>query len=243
MLNGYSVPFLGTGETTGMKFRAIKAAAAVWLLALGAAVLPAQDAKPAVDKWEAEIRKFEEADQKMPPVEGANAFIGSSSIRMWKLGSSFPNHVCLNRGFGGSEMADSARYVDRIVLPAKPKVIVLYAGDNDIANKKTPTQVRDGYRVFRDKVQTVLPDSKIVLIGLKPSPSRWKLREAALEANRLLQAEVVAGKNQAFIDVWSAMLGEDGMPKPELFQKDNLHMTDAGYRIWNELIEPQLIGK
>ncbi len=242
MLNGYSVPFLGTGETTGMKDRAIKTALAVWLLAL-CAVLPAQDAKPTADKWEAEIRKFEEGDQKSPPGEGANAFIGSSSIRMWKLGSSFPNHSCLNRGFGGSEMADSARYVDRIVLPAKPKVIVLYAGDNDIANKKTPTQVRDDYRIFRDKVQGALPETQIVLIGLKPSPSRWKLREAALEANRLFQAEVMAGKNQAFVDVWPAMLGEDGMPKPELFLKDNLHMTDAGYKIWNELIEPHLIGK
>ncbi|MDB5344017.1 MAG: lipolytic protein family [Schlesneria sp.] len=242
MLNGYSVPFLGTGETTGMKNRAIKTALAVWVLGL-CAVLPAQDAKPAVDKWEAEIRKFEEADQKSPPAEGANAFIGSSSIRMWKLGSSFPNRSCLNRGFGGSEMADSARYVDRIVLSAKPKVIVLYAGDNDIANKNRPTQVRDGYRIFRDKVQATLPETVIVLIGLKPSPSRWKLREAALEANQLLRAEVMAGTNQTFVDVWPAMLGEDGMPNPELFQKDNLHMTDAGYRIWNELIEPHLVGK
>ena len=243
MLNGYSVPFLGTGETTGMKVRSIKTAVAVWLLVLGAAVLPAQDAKPVADKWEAEIRKFEEADQKTPPVEGANAFIGSSSIRMWKLGSSFPNYICLNRGFGGSEMADSARYVDRIVLPAKPKVIVLYAGDNDIANKKTPTQVRDGYRIFRDKVQAELPETRIILIGIKPSLSRWKLREAALEANRLLQAEVMAGKNQAFVDVWPAMLGDDGMPKPELYLKDNLHMTDAGYQIWNDLIEPHLVAK
>lgn len=172
-----------------------------------------------------------------------NAFIGSSSIRMWKLGSSFPNQICLNRGFGGSEMADAARYVDRIVLPAKPKVIVLYAGDNDIGNKKTPTQVRDGYRVFRDKVQGALPEAKIVLISLKPSPSRWKLREAALEANQLLQAEVTAGTNQTIVDVWPLMLGEDGLPKPELFLKDNLHMTDAGYKIWNELIEPHLVGK
>jgi lysophospholipase L1-like esterase len=242
MLNGYSVPFLGTGETTGMKNRAIKTAFVVWVLGL-CAVLPAQDTKPAVDKWEVEIRKFEDADRKTPPAEGANAFIGSSSIRMWKLGSSFPNQICLNRGFGGSEMADSARYVDRIVLPAKPKVIVLYAGDNDIANKKTPTQVRDGYRIFRDKVQAALPEAKIVLIGLKPSPSRWKLREAALEANRLLRAEAMAGTNQTFVDVWPAMLADDGMPKPELFLKDNLHMTDAGYRIWNELIEPHLIGK
>lgn len=202
-----------------------------------------QETKPAVDKWEAEIHKFEEADQKSPFPAGQNVFIGSSSIRMWKLKPCFPNHACLNRGFGGSEMADSARYVDRIVIPAKPKVIVLYAGDNDIANKKTPTQVRDGYRIFRDKVQAALPDTQIVLIGLKPSPSRWKLKDAAQEANRLLLAEVNAGKNQTFVDVWPAMLGSDGMPRAELFQKDNLHMTEDGYKIWNQLVEPHLVTK
>lgn len=225
-----------------MKCRVLKTAVAVWL-SVFCAVLPAQDAKPIADKWEAEVRKFEEADEKAAPTFGANAFIGSSSIRMWKLETSFPNHVSLNRGFGGSEMADAARYVDRIVIPAKPKVIVLYAGDNDIANKKGPTQVRDDYRVFRDKVQLALPETKIVVIGLKPSPSRWKLREAAMEANRLLQVEVMAGKNQTFVDVWPAMLGEDGMPKPELYLKDNLHMTDAGYQIWKDLIEPYLVAK
>lgn len=201
-----------------------------------------QDAKPAADKWEAEIRKFEEADQKSPFPAGQNVFIGSSSIRMWKLKPSFPDHACLNRGFGGSEMGDSARYVDRIVIPSKPKVIVLYAGDNDIANKKTPTQVRDGYRIFRDKVQAALPDTQIVLIGLKPSPSRWKLKDAAQEANKLLLAEVNAGKNQTFVDVWPAMLGSDGMPRAELFLKDNLHMNDMGYQIWNELLEPHLVA-
>jgi lysophospholipase L1-like esterase len=162
---------------------------------------------------------------------------------MWKLEAAFPNHDCLNRGFGGSEMADAARYVDRIVIPAKPSVIVLYAGDNDIANKKTPAQIRDAYVVFREKVLAALPKTKIVVIGLKPSPSRWKLREAALEANRLLQAEVMAGTNQTFIDVWPAMLGDDGLPRPELYLKDNLHMTDAGYQIWQDLIEPHLVGR
>lgn len=242
MLNGYSVPFLGIGETTGMKCRVLQAALVVWLSGC-CAFLAAQDAKPIADKWEAEIRKFEEADQKTAPPTGGNAFIGSSSIRMWKLEASFPNQNCLNRGFGGSEMADAARYVDRIVIPAEPRVIVVYAGDNDIANKKTPAQIRDDYCVLRDKVHAALPETKIVVIGLKPSPSRWKLRDAALKSNQLLQAEVMAGKNQTFIDVWPAMLGDDGLPNPELYLKDNLHMTDAGYQIWNDLIEPHLVTK
>ena len=200
-----------------------------------------QDA--AADRWEPEIRKFEEQDQKSPPPAGANLFVGSSSIGLWKLPASFPNHPCINRGFGGSQLADSARYAERIVVPSKPSVVVLYAGDNDIAAGKTPVAVRDDYRVFRDKVQAALPGTKIIVISLKPSPSRWKFREQAQEANRLLREEVAAGRNQTFVDVWKPMLGEDGMPRPDLFVKDNLHMNEAGYKVWNALIEPHLASR
>ena len=201
----------------------------------------AQEPKPAADRWEPEIRKFEELELKSASPAGANLFVGSSSIRMWKLPASFPKHPCINRGFGGSEMADSARYADRIVIPSKPRVVVLYAGDNDISKGKSPATIRDDYRVFRDKIQTALPDTKIVVIAVKPSPSRWKLSEQALKANRLLREETMAGKNQVFVDIWTPMLAENGMPRAELFVKDQLHMNDDGYKLWSELIEPHLV--
>jgi lysophospholipase L1-like esterase len=36
------------------------------------------------------------------------------------------------------------------------------------------------------------------------------------------------------------MLGDDGKPRPELFLKDGLHMTEAGYAVWTKLILPHL---
>ena len=140
-------------------------------------------------------------------------------------------------------MVDSARYVERLVIPCQPKVVVLYAGDNDIASGKTPIAVRDDYKIFRDKLQVALPETRLVVISLKPSPSRWKFREPAQEANRLLREETAIGKNQTFVDVWPKMLGDDGLPREDLFVKDRLHMNEAGYRIWNQLIEPHLVAK
>jgi lysophospholipase L1-like esterase len=129
------------------------------------------------------------------------------------------------------------------VIPAKPRVVVLYAGDNDLNAGKSPATVRDDYRVFRDKIHAALPETKIVVVSIKPSPSRWKLHEKAIEANSLLKSEVSAGKNESFVDVWTPMLGSDGMPQPDLFLKDNLHMNETGYTIWNDLIEPHLVRK
>lgn len=232
----------GIGETIGMSRTHIFTLGLIWL-GTGIAAL-GQEAKPAAaDRWEPEIRKFEEQDQKAAPPAGANLFVGSSSIRMWKLSASFPDHACLNRGFGGSQMVDSARYAERIVVPARPKVVVLYAGDNDLNAGKSPESILAEFRIFRNKVQSALPETKIVVISIKPSPSRWKLREKAIEANHLLRNEISEGKNECFVDVWTPMLGDDGMPRADLFLKDNLHMNETGYQIWNDLIKPHLAAK
>ena len=197
---------------------------------------------PEADRWESAIKAFEDQDRKIPPITGANVFVGSSSVRMWKLDSSFPKRIVINRGFGGSQLGDSVRYADRIVIPYKPRAVVLYAGDNDLNAGKTLESVFSDYRTFRDKVRATLPETKIVFVSIKPSPSRWKLREKALEANRLIRAEIEEGRGQVFVDVWTPMLGEDGMPRAELFLKDQLHMNDSGYEIWNKLVEPHLVA-
>ena len=195
---------------------------------------------PDADRWEKDIKAFEDQDQKTPPRPGGNVFVGSSSVRMWKLDASFPKHSVINRGFGGSQLGDAAKYAERIVIPYKPRVVVVYGGDNDLNAGKTPEAVFADYRVLRDKVNAALPETKIVFVSIKPSPSRWKLREKALEANRLIREEITKGKGQVFIDVWGPMLGEDGMPRAELFLKDQLHMNETGYEIWYKLVEPHL---
>ena len=195
---------------------------------------------PAADRWEKDITAFEDQDRKTAPQTGGNVFVGSSSVRMWKLDAGFPKHSVINRGFGGSQLGDSVRYAERIVIPCQPRVVVVYAGDNDINSGKTPEAVFSDYRIFRDKIHAALPETKIVFISIKPSPKRWGLREKALEANRLIRDEIARGKGQVFVDVWTPMLGEDGMPRPELFVKDQLHMNETGYEIWNKLVEPHL---
>ncbi|MBI5761170.1 MAG: hypothetical protein HZA46_21815 [Planctomycetales bacterium] len=196
--------------------------------------------EPKPDKWEATIKKFEEADTKTPPASGGIVFVGSSSIVRWKLSESYPDLPVINRGFGGSQLADSVRYAERIVTPYKPRVVVLYAGDNDIAGGKSPETVRDDYRNFAAAVRAKLPCAKLVYVSIKPSPSRWKLADKAREANRLIREAQRSDECQVFADVWPAMLGDDGQPRPELFVADKLHLSPQGYEVWTKLLRPYL---
>lgn len=218
----------------------VKKLAGWWLAIAMLWGAPLTGQEPPAPRWEESMLAFERQDAKSPPAHQANVFVGSSSIRMWKLQDAFPGHDCVNRGFGGSEMADAARYVKRIVLPLKPRVIVLYSGDNDLSKNKTPEDVLAAYQDFARQVREQSAETKLVVLALKPSPRRFSLADKYRATNRLLEAAVKTDPHAVFIDVWSPMLGEEGFPRPELYMADQLHLTPAGYRVWNQLVEPHL---
>ena len=193
------------------------------------------------NKWETEIKKFEASDRQNPPPKDAVLFIGSSSIRLWQsLTEDFPGIKVINRGFGGSEIADSTFYVDRIVIPQQPKIVVLYAGDNDLASGKTPQQVFEDYKTFVGRIHQNLPRTKIAFISIKPSPARASLLQSMKDANSLIKAYATHDKRLIYVDVFTPMLGKDGGPRPELFGPDRLHMNSAGYGLWKLVVAPYI---
>jgi lysophospholipase L1-like esterase len=207
----------------------------------GLALLLAPIVFAAPEKWTAAIEKFTQADAAKPPPQNAVVFIGSSSIVKWtSLQKDFPGVKVINRGFGGSELADSAYYVDRIVIPYRPRTVVLYAGDNDLNAGKAPGTVLADFRSFVAKIHAALPDTRIVYIAIKPSPSRWRLKDRIVSANALISAECARDKRLRFADIYTPMLDAKGEPRPELFVKDMLHMNEAGYAVWKPVVAPLL---
>lgn len=195
------------------------------------------------DRWESDIAAYEAMDRKSPPVQDGIVFIGSSSVRLWDVRKSFPDLPVVNRGFGGSQLADSVRYADRILIPYRPKTVVLYAGDNDLAAGKSPEQVLADYKAFAVKVHDALPDTRIVYVAVKPSPKRWALIEKIRETNRLIRAAAEQDPRQVFVDVEKPMLTAEGQPRAELYRADELHLNEEGYKLWTELVRPHLEKK
>ena len=162
---------------------------------------------------------------------------------MWTtLARDFPGVPTLNRGFGGSAIADSTHYADRIIIPYRPRLIVMYAGDNDIEEGCTPRQVLQEFKTFVARVRRELPDVAIVYISIKPSLARWSLWPQMHEANGRIASWARTQERTTFADVSGRMLGADGKPRAELFRDDGLHMTPAGYAVWVEALKPVLAG-
>ncbi len=205
-------------------------------LLLCAAPLAAQDA----DRWEPAMQAFDKADKARPPAKGGVVFYGSSTVRRWDLDKSFPGKGYVNRGFGGSTTPDAIRYLDRVVLPLEPRVIVLYEGDNDIGRGGTAPTVFQDFQEFVAKVHARLPRTKIVFLAIKPSLARWHLINPMRAANLMIEEYSYRDPRLVYINTEAPMLGEDGEPRGELFVADGLHMSDVGYAIWKKLLEPHL---
>ena len=191
--------------------------------------------KPA-GRWEPAMRRFEAQDKQKMPAQGQVLLLGSSSIRGWNDRKWFPDLQTINRGFGGSQIADSLQYADRIILPYRPRLIVFYAGDNDIAAKKTPQRVFDDYKKLVAKVAQASPRTRWFYIAIKPSLSRWRLWPKMREANRLIDAYCRTDDRLTYVDIASPMIGPDGRPIQKLFKSDGLHLNETGYALWTSLV-------
>ena len=208
------------------------------LVILGASALVAQE-NPA-KKWEKDIQVFMEWDNKNSFPENAVLFVGSSSILYWKTHQAFPNQNVINRGFGGSEISDLLYYYDEVVLKYKPRIIVLYSGDNDIAHGKNVATTLNDYKRFIKLTHDKLPDTSIVILPIKPCPARLNFWPAMEQVNILVEEIVKKDEMVSCIDTARILLTEENLPNHKFFVPDNIHLNEAGYKLWNDLLNKKL---
>lgn len=195
-----------------------------------------------------EINAFGEADRKQMPRAGAVLFLGSSSIRLWQtLAQDFSEIPVINRGFGGSLIQESTRYADRIAIPYKPKMIVFFAGTNDLAyGNKNPQQVLQDFQDFEAKIHASLPQTRIVYLSINPTVARWKQEAEVREANHLIEKFIFENNSPirklSFINSHAQLLSADGQPQPKLLREDGLHLNAEGYKAWTAIVKPRVMA-
>lgn len=192
-------------------------------------------------KWEAEMARFAAVDAAAPSPGGSVLFVGSSSIRLWRtLAEDFPRAAVVNRGFGGSEISDAIAHFDVLVKPHRPRLIVFYAGSNDLARGKSVEKVAADYAEFCAKVHAALPQTRIVFLSIVAAPRRWELRESIGAANETIATFCAMDPRREFLDVNAVLADADGTPRRELFSADRLHLSQLGYLEWVKTVGPRL---
>lgn len=203
---------------------------------------PAQASAQA--RWQSSLADFARHDQLQPPASDGVLFVGSSTIRMWqRLSQDFRDvPVIINRGFGGSTLRDCHALVRELVIQYRPRQVMVYAGDNDLAEGRSPDEVLASFEDFVRSVRTELPGARITYISIKPSPLRAALLPKVRQTNALIAGYVQGMPELRYVDIFSPMLAADGLPRPELFLADRLHLNEAGYRLWQTVIAADLLA-
>ena len=206
----------------------------------------APQAAPQAPHWEPDIRKFEEQDKINPPKPGVIIFAGSSSFARWNSLLDDMNGLnVINRGFGGSQYTDLNQYAPRIVIAYRPAAVVVYEGDNDLADgsAKSPQSVANEAKGFARMVRSASPQTWIYFLSIKPSKARWKEWSQMKSANSMIADFAKTQQRVQYIDVASAMLDAQGHPRDELFAEDGLHPNAKCYELWTSIIKPVLLKR
>jgi lysophospholipase L1-like esterase len=189
------------------------------------------------DWYEADVRELEAARTRQELPKDPVVFYGSSTVRLWSaLAEDLENRRAVNLGFGGSTLEACAYFFERLVPPVDPCSLVVYAGDNDLGDGRSPQDVLVFFRALADKVHRELNGVEFAFISVKPSPARFHIIDRIQTTNQLIQEEIATRGKGYFIDVFDAMLGPDGKPQSKLFNEDGLHMSPAGYQLWTRLL-------
>jgi lysophospholipase L1-like esterase len=203
----------------------------------------AQSAYTVQDRFESKVRDYEAQDHASPPPKHAILFAGDSQLYRWKtIHEDLPEYTLINRGIDSFQLPDLIHYVDRLVLPYEPRLIVLHVGGNDVHNGHSPAQVLEDFKTFVAHVREKYPKVTIIFSSLTPGPGRWDEAPQRVETNRVLRAYIATQQKLEFVDLWNAMLTPDGKPRDDLWVADRVHPNHEGYLIRVKLTKP-LLGK
>lgn len=217
----------------------------LFFLSSSAWLVTAQQASvtlPDPARFDKEIHTFEKNDARQTPPQGAVLFTGSSTVRNWhkELAADFKGLTVLGRGFGGSNMKDLLHHMDKVVLKYQPRAVVVYEGDNDLKEGLSPNEIFKNYQSFYKRLKTSLPQTRVYILAVKPSPDRWKHWPKAVDLNNQLKTWADAEPNIIFIDVATCLLNDNQMPNKKLYGHDHLHLNREGYKRWRDVLAPVL---
>ena len=222
-----------------MKIRFASALTAV-LLVVGLVSTATAQRSSDPTRWADAIAAFD-ADAASRP-EGAIVLTGSSSFARWRtMEEDLAPLTVVPRGFGGSTMADVLHWVDRLVMPYKPRAVVLYEGDNDTFYGVAPTKVAGELKQIISKIHAALPDTRVYMLSVKPSLARVSVWDEAQKTPELYKQIAASDDRLHFIDVATPFLKADGKVMDGVFVDDGLHLNDKGNAIWAKAIKSALM--
>lgn len=173
-------------------------------------------------------------------------FVGNSLMAGFPPGllqEEFPGSV--NRGIPGDMTELLLGRLESTVFPLKPSYIILEIGGNDIREGKCLDYIESKQREIVSRIRTVLPNAKVILLGIPPVLS-GQVNSVSPIVNSTLARIAAGSPNLSYLDIWPYFRTK-GLPflREELAleyegKTDKIHVNENAYKIWAKQIKPLL---
>ena len=166
--------------------------------------------------------------------EGVN---GGSNV--WK--KYYVPRKAVNLGIGGDRTQHVLWRLERAPLEkVKPKAAVVMIGTNNSNGEdNTPGQIAEGIEAIVKKLRERLPNTKVLLLAIFPRGENFNAQRGKLTQINQVLVKLHDGQNVHFLDIGHQVLNSDGI-LPGDIMPDYLHLSEKGYQIWADAIEPKL---
>ena len=151
----------------------------------------------------------------------------------------------VNRGIIGDNTFGMTERLCQIT-PHHPKAIFLMAGINDMVNDNPAMNVANRVICLIDSIRQQSPETRLFVESILPineRTGRWRTLSGRTDdipiANMYIRA-YCESKGITFIDLFHQMTYPDSNTLREELSYDGLHITEAGYQIWEKEIKKQL---
>lgn len=146
-----------------------------------------------------------------------------------------------NRGISG-DTTDGL--LDRLepMLKAKPKVILLMIGINDLLNDgKQSEQIGENYKKILTQIQATTPDTTVFVQSVLPINDCIFGRSCdrkIIQVNQLIKS-LAATFGHQYIDLFSSFANKNNQLDAQ-YTQDGVHLNGKAYQIWAQVILPYL---
>lgn len=199
------------------------------------------------------LAKYRDADKQLPlPVPGETrvVFMGDSITEGWGMkatatsparGEFFPGKPYLNRGISGQTSPQMLLRFRQDVIDLKPKVVLILAGTNDIAENTGKMTLEETEGNLESMTELARANGiRPVLCSVLPSTDFWwhkGLQPASkIKALNVWIKEYAVRNEIVFVDYYSEMANDEGGLRKEL-SPDGVHPNAAGYGVMAPLAE------
>lgn len=164
-------------------------------------------------------------------------FLGDSLTFGNDWGKAFPQADCRNLGLNGDTLTGVWCRLDEVAA-LNPAVIFLQIGINNFLSGTKNSEIVSGHKRIWGELGDKAPQAKLYVLSLLPyldSQMPGYRPNADIAAVNVVLAEEARTSGLDFVDFFAKMADGHMRLRPE-YTSDGLHLSPAGYRIWEEAV-------